>query len=325
MDIGSHLNRMESEYVRPAKQFLAQSFEKHPTATAIAAVFAVTSFVPVVLAIALAVFAAFLTITGLLTTVVALGLSLFVILSTTLVFSAAVTFIILGIPRFGRSPAQPTEAAAPEPTGIPNVSNFGSPRRAFAALRHLYPRKGSSWSFRLLFGLLFRNTFARIFLPRWMRYHRFYPYVFGIERTPHPFKWVLLRFLSPVLAVAIVVFNFGRIIILVGALLLFASPRGRGVRDAILAALVAFLRESLEMLEKTFPAAAPPVAAEQPVSEAPREDMVSSVVPAWPEFWDNGGFNHGWCGSRCESEKCRYSCIVKCLLISLNSIAIDLN
>ncbi|KAJ7806566.1 hypothetical protein B0H14DRAFT_3152894 [Mycena olivaceomarginata] len=297
MDVSGYLNRIESDYVRLAKQFLTQSFEKYPTATTIATVFAVTSFVPVVSAIALALFASFLAVAGLLTTLFALGLSLLVVLSATLVFSAAATILVSNIPRFGGLPEQTRDGAATEPAD--NLTGFGrrrSPmRRAFTAFRNRFSKKGLNRRARFLLPLffLFRNTFARIFLPRVVRYHPFYPVVFGSTRTPHPLKWVLLRLISPFLEFVAAPFKIVRLVLgvvlelgvesvlIAGVLFLFASSHGREARKATLAAVVGFLRETLESLEKMrdTPTAEPSASTETPATEAAEDKTVPSVVP----------------------------------------------
>jgi hypothetical protein len=159
--------------------------------------------------------------------------------------------------------------------------------------------KGRNWRYSLLAAVLLRNTFARIFLPRWMRYHPFYPYVFGRDRAPHPLKWVLLRAISSSpSAVAVAPFKFGRLIyriisavgldpiLLACVLVLVVSPRARPARNAALATLAGFLRTALELLEKTAaadtPAAAPRADAgadaESPAADAARDEVVPPVV-----------------------------------------------
>ncbi|KAJ7704185.1 hypothetical protein B0H14DRAFT_3028962, partial [Mycena olivaceomarginata] len=237
---------IESDYVRPAKQFLTQSFEKYPTATTIATVFAVTSFVPVVSAINSA------------------GLSLLVVLSATLVFSAAATILVSNIPRFGGLPEQTRDGAATEPAE--NLTSFGrrrSPmRRAFTAFRNRFSKKG-----------LNRRAL-----------------VFGSTRTPHPLKWVLLRLISPFLEFVAAPFKIVRLVLgvvlelgvesvlIAGVLFLFASSHGREARKATLAAVVGFLRETLESLEKMrdTPTAEPSASTETPATEAAEDKTVPS-------------------------------------------------
>ncbi|KAJ6562531.1 hypothetical protein B0H19DRAFT_1144876 [Mycena capillaripes] len=315
MDIRGRLRRMETDYGRPAKEFFTQSFQEYPTATTVCVV---TSFIPVVLAIALALFACVLAVSGVLVTVVGLGLSLVVILSFTLMFSAAVTLVVSCALRFGGKSAQTgepaatgTASAATEPTEGP-ASDYGIPfRRAFTAFEgsrrtmfscraaHIlfFPMKATNWRTRLVAAVLFRNLFARIFLPRWMRYHPFYPYVFGSSRAAHPLKWVLINAIQPIITVAEALFKLVRVahglvsavglesILAAGVLILVLSPRARSGRHAALAAIVSFLRTTLDSLEETVPAenpspapAAVPVRAEQPAADAVKDEIVPPVV-----------------------------------------------
>ncbi|KAF8205400.1 hypothetical protein K438DRAFT_2096717 [Mycena galopus ATCC 62051] len=257
MDLGGHLDRIESDYVRPAKQFLTQSYEKYPTVTATAAIFMLTSFVPVVLAGTLALFASFLAVSVLLTVLVALGLALLVVLSSTLVFSAAGTVAVSILIRSKGTPVQPKDGAATEePSETPGTSTRFNPlRSAFTSFedRDWYPRKNlRSWRTRFFLALFFRNTFARIFLPRWMRAHHLYPYIFGFDRTPHPLKWVVLNTIRAALDM----------ILTVGWLVLVVDPR-------------VYRREGW----RQNPAAeTSPVGTEHPASETTRDEEVPLVV-----------------------------------------------
>ncbi|KAJ6495459.1 hypothetical protein C8R45DRAFT_1212243 [Mycena sanguinolenta] len=283
MDLGGFLTRMESDYIRPAHQLLTQYYEKYPTATTIMAVFALTSMVPVVSAIALALFASFLAVAGVLAIIVAIGLSLLVILSSTLVFSVASTVLVSSFIRTRKASVQIGDGVPTEPTESASTSTQPDPtRHAFTAFENWYSKKGSTWRTPLLLVLLLRNTIARIFLPRWMRYHRMYPFFFGFDRTPHPLKWIIL---NPIEMVAEMVAFFVRRLVfpavLVGcAYFWFTSPRVRELRTATLAALVAFLRGTLESLETRattdIPAA---TSAEGPGTEAKADETVPSVVP----------------------------------------------
>jgi hypothetical protein len=168
-------------------------------------------------------------------------------------------------------------------------------RRAFTAFRNRFSKKGLNRRARFLLPLffLFRNTFARIFLPRVVRYHPFYPVVFGSTRTPHPLKWVLLRLISPFLEFVAAPFKIVRLVLgvvlelgvesvlIAGALFLFASSHGREARKATLAAVVGFLHETLESLEKMrdTPTAEPVASTETPATEAAEDKTVPSVVP----------------------------------------------
>ncbi|KAJ7640701.1 hypothetical protein DFH06DRAFT_1214986 [Mycena polygramma] len=287
MDIHSHLRRLETEYVGPAKQFLTESFRAYPTATTMAVIFTVTSFVPVVSAIALTGFASFVALAGILVVVVGLALSLAVVLSSTLVFSVVADFLVSGLfqSRSGGAPAQTTDAPATAPsataTDAPNISTCSIPlRRAFTALKTAItpllsfdPLKFKSSSLRthLLAFLLLRNTLARIFLPRWMRYHALYPYVFGSNRAPHPLKWVILDALSPRGVVSAVGVDG---IVTAGVVVLLLSPRAR-------AAALSFLRAALDSSEKTVhvdmphPMAGPNTDAEEQLAG---EETVPPVV-----------------------------------------------
>lgn len=207
--------------------------------------------------------------------------------------------MVSGVLRSKGSPAQPAGIAATEPANgeRSGISDFWVPfRRAFTALQGSV--KARNWRYSLLAAVLLRNTFARIFLPRWMRYHPFYPYVFGRDRAPHPLKWVLIRAISSPSAVAVAPFKFGRLvyriisavgldpILLACVLVLVVSPRARPARNAVLAILAGFLRIALESLEKTAaadtPAAAPRADAgadaESRAADAARDEVVPPVV-----------------------------------------------
>ncbi|KAF7344375.1 hypothetical protein MSAN_01918500 [Mycena sanguinolenta] len=288
MDLGGFLTRMESDYIRPTQQLLMQFHEKHPTATAIMAVFAMTSIIPVVSAIALALFASFLAVAGLLTTLVALGLSLLAILSSTLVFSVASTVLVSSFIRSRKASVQTGDGVPTEPTEAASTSSQNDPtHHAFTAFGHWYSKKGSTWSTRLFLFFLLRNTIARIFLPRWMRYHRMYPFFFGSDRTPHPFKWIILNSIEMVgRLVYPIILVIGSTAILVGcAYLLFTSQRVREIRIAALAALVAFLRQTLDSLEKNTTtttgasAAEPHASPDAPATGTKTDETVPSVVP----------------------------------------------
>ncbi|KAJ7121470.1 hypothetical protein C8R44DRAFT_981597 [Mycena epipterygia] len=212
--IRSHLNSLKHNYGQPTKQFLTESFREYPLITSTAAVFAMMSLAPLVSAVALALFSCILAVTVCFLTVVALALCLSVILSITLVLATVTTLLASGALWTGRS----TRGAAAEETRAeetrtegrrtpgPRITDDWVPQRASAALKRTVrllasPIKSTGWKSRLLAFVLFRNIFARIFLPRAVRYHRFYPVVFGSKRSPHPLKWVILRALWPLISI----------------------------------------------------------------------------------------------------------------------------
>ncbi|KAK7044463.1 hypothetical protein R3P38DRAFT_2878887 [Favolaschia claudopus] len=263
MDFGGYVERLNSDYVRPAREFLERSYETNPTATTVAAIFAATSLVPVVSTISLAVFASYLAVVGLFTTILALVLSLLVALSATFLFSLAAAFLISR--RSQLSPDSPRTGAAAQSSfaeGRPRIFSRGfSLRRPFNALRRSFrSKKGANWPLLLIVFLLLRNPLARIFLPRAVRYHKAYPLIFGSDRTPHPFKWTILWFLSPVLAVAHIVFkvlSIGSVvglegIVLAGVIFMLVSKRGGEARKGVGAAVAPFLRDALRGLEELF-------------------------------------------------------------------------
>ncbi|KAJ7847717.1 hypothetical protein B0H14DRAFT_3675066 [Mycena olivaceomarginata] len=242
-------------------------------------VFAVTSFVPVVSAIALALFASFLAVAGLLTTLFALGLSLLVVLSATLVFSAAATILVSNIPRFGGLPEQTRDGAATEPAD--NLTGFGrrrSPmRRAFTAFGTASRRRVSTGapvssspfssssatpspesSFPVLSGTTPSTQSSRL-------HTHAAPSQVGLVAPHIPLPRVCRC--SP--------FKIVRLVL--GVVL----ELGVEARKATLAAVVGFLRETLESLEKMrdTPTAEPSASTETPATEAAEDKTVPSVVP----------------------------------------------
>ncbi|KAJ6460808.1 hypothetical protein C8R47DRAFT_117309 [Mycena vitilis] len=171
---------LETEYVGPAKQFLTESFQAYPAATTTAVIFAVTSFVPVVSAIALTVFASFVALAGTLVVVVGLALSLAVVLSRTLVFSVVVDFLFQF--RSGGAAAQRSadgrsreerhrhlNIQQPPPRRLHSPQNLHHDHPLLSSAPLEYPSLPNRTP--LLAFLLLRNPLARTLLPRWLRYH----------------------------------------------------------------------------------------------------------------------------------------------------------
>ncbi|KAJ7463947.1 hypothetical protein FB451DRAFT_1561899 [Mycena latifolia] len=194
MDFGirGHLQRMDDAYLQPAQRFLKESFQEHSLMTSMLAVFAVASFVPIVSAVALALFTFILAAAGFLVTLAALGLLLSIALSITFVLAVIITGAVWAIKSLTTKTNDPVaEPTTTNPAG-PTVADYHIYlQRGYAVLKSIR-RRTPGWKSSLLAFALFRNLFARIFLPRVVRYHPFYPYVFGSDRTPHPLKWVLV-------------------------------------------------------------------------------------------------------------------------------------
>ncbi|KAK7039651.1 hypothetical protein R3P38DRAFT_2901163 [Favolaschia claudopus] len=303
MDFGGYVERLNSDYVRPARVYLERSYETNPTATMVAAIFVATSLIPVVSTISLVFFASYLAVVGLFTTILALVLSLLVALSATFLFSLSTTFLISRrsqlYPESARTGAAAAQSGSSE--GIPRTFSRGfSLRRPFSALRRSFrSKKGANWPLLLIVFLLLRNPLARIFLPRAVRYHKAYPLIFGSDRTPHPFKWTILWFLSPVIAVAQIVFkvlSIGSVlglegIVLAGVIFVLVSKRGGEARKGVGAAVAPFLRDALRGLEDLF---AEPHSTEStsgaPSSGPPAADTtgVPSVVSSGQEAGSTG-------------------------------------
>jgi hypothetical protein len=207
-----------------------------------------------------------------------------------LAFSAFVALAKFGVIWFRPPKIQTQEAAPAAPVHGAGVSKYLAPiERAFAALRdraHVvrHPMK-PSWQSYLVVFLLSRNPLARIFLPRWMRYTTIYPYVFGRNRSPHPLKWVLLRRLHGVVAVASFLLTPVRILSHVGwdsvfivcALVLFLSPGVRSWAYSTLALRVAKLRPRKKKPPVETGRSDPGTDRETPAAEI--VTAVSSLVP----------------------------------------------
>ncbi|KAJ7866978.1 hypothetical protein B0H14DRAFT_2732088 [Mycena olivaceomarginata] len=280
------------DFVRQRKDFLAQSFRECPTITFIGVVFSAISFSPHSLDdVALTLIICFLAASGILVAVVALAsgallaiVTLAVLLSTflsvALAFSAFAALAKFGVIWFRTPKIQTQEAAPAAPPPL---------KRAFAALRdraHVvrHPMK-PSWQSYLVVFLLSRNPLARIVLPRWMRYTTIYPYVFGRNRSPHPLKWVLLRRLHGVVAVASFLLTPVRIlshigwdsVLIVCALVLFLSPGVRSWAYSSLALGVAKLRPRKKKPPVETGRSDPGTDQETPAAEI--VTAVSSLVP----------------------------------------------
>ncbi|KAJ6564487.1 hypothetical protein B0H19DRAFT_1141200 [Mycena capillaripes] len=204
------VHSMEAEYGRPAKDFVSQCFRECPTVTSMAVVFSVIGFVPVVTAIALVLLICFLALTGILISFATLAIGallavtiltfiLSIVLSAAFVLSAVTTLWMSCIVSFRTPLEEPRDSTSTtpldDPTHIGRILSALKARLPFA-LPHPIPLK--SRYIGLVLTILLRNPFARIFLPRWMRYRPFFPYLFGRNRTPHPLKWVILGAIAPV-------------------------------------------------------------------------------------------------------------------------------
>ncbi|KAJ6482632.1 hypothetical protein C8R45DRAFT_1002061 [Mycena sanguinolenta] len=271
------VHSMEKEYGRPAKDFLAQSFRECPTITLVAVVFSVLSFVPIVATVALAsilslvavigiLMAAAALFSGIVFSVVTLTVLLSTVLSAVFAFSVITALIMSGVWRPPRVPkAEEPPTATMESAGI--FEYIALLRGALVVLLErvyaLCPPSKLSWKHHLFSAILLRNPLARIFLPRWMRFRPWYPYVFGRNRNPHPLKWVLVgiihsRPFSSLLAVISVPFKIARLVyhtisemgwdsvLLVGILVLFLSPRARLRTYSALGAVTLFFSTTLQ-------------------------------------------------------------------------------
>ncbi|KAJ6528787.1 hypothetical protein DFH09DRAFT_1371184 [Mycena vulgaris] len=259
-NIRGHLHRIDNAYWQPAEQFIRESFQEHRCLASTLAVFAVMSFVPVVSAVALASFICILAAAGCLLTIVALGLLLSVTLSVTLVFSAILTLMASGaiwsVGSLGRQGDAPATEPTPTITAVPNSHHIYL-QRAYTGLKHVL-QKAPGWKWSLLGFVLFRNLFGRILLGRAARQHRFYPYVFGSNRTAHPLKWVLIDALDMLLSIPSRLISSINVVVLTACLLLaLASPRVRSF-------LGQKIRQLLGMAPVEQPAQDAPVTGEAP-------------------------------------------------------------
>jgi len=277
------VHNLETEYGRPAKDFIAQSFRECPTITLIGVVFSAISFVPVVSTIALALIVCFLAtiaivlavvalVSGALFVVFTLALLLSTILSAAFALSAITALVMSGVVRCRTPRAETQEAVTTAPANCPgSISTYLIPvERAFTALQDKAHALGLPFRLpgfgqrrsRLFALILLRNPLARIFLPRWMRYRYFFPWVFGLNRTPHPLKWVILRgvwavqrSLSPVFkAVSFLLVKLPRLayrlladmgwdsVLIVCVLVVLLSPRVYSVLRALSSSLWAKLK-----------------------------------------------------------------------------------
>ncbi|KAK7052005.1 hypothetical protein R3P38DRAFT_2858047, partial [Favolaschia claudopus] len=203
------VHKMEDEYGRPAKEFLLQSYVECPIVTSIGVTFCALSFFPLVSSIALALIVCFVAATAFLLAIIALSFvtllilaMLGLVLSATLSFAFASAALVALFTNVINCPKEVSTTNTPPNRASPRWITFESLK---SILRVLNPDKLSDTlppslgrtltQKRTIFTafILLRNPLARIFLPRWMRYHPLFPYVFGRNQKPHPLKWVILR------------------------------------------------------------------------------------------------------------------------------------
>ncbi|KAF7361139.1 hypothetical protein MSAN_01145700 [Mycena sanguinolenta] len=98
-----HLSGLEQRYALPAKQFLQESYEERPLATTAMVLFVASSFVPVVVAAALAAFTICFAVAAALVILLGLALFLTVVLSSALFHSTVITLLGAGALRLMRS------------------------------------------------------------------------------------------------------------------------------------------------------------------------------------------------------------------------------
>ncbi|KAJ7186582.1 hypothetical protein C8R46DRAFT_1341951 [Mycena filopes] len=188
-----YISELNRRYGAPAKEFLQESYEEHPLATTAVMIFAVTSFTPVVGAIALAAFTVCLAVCATIVTVIGLALGLATLLSTTLFSSLVLTFLVAGAIRLrtarrlarssSRRRATAAQAAHTDETSeaAPPTSKRrripGFPGRFRPTLGGLHRR--GSWKARVLVLLVLCDAVSRIRLPRALRYTFLYRTLFG--------------------------------------------------------------------------------------------------------------------------------------------------
>ncbi|KAJ7655818.1 hypothetical protein DFH06DRAFT_1412866 [Mycena polygramma] len=188
-----YLAKLEEGYGLPAKQFLKDLYDEYPLATTALVIFAATSFTPVVVSAALAVFTVCLAVSASLVTLIGLVLCLTVILSTTLLSSVLVTLLANGALRLRhsgdwlntvRTPA--AEAHQEVSDANPNPPKRRAPRMTPAVLvatkkifRTLLAPLGRSWKARILTTIILFDAISRIRLPRVVRYNLIYRTIFG--------------------------------------------------------------------------------------------------------------------------------------------------
>ncbi|KAJ6595523.1 hypothetical protein DFH09DRAFT_1134870 [Mycena vulgaris] len=259
-----HMLSLQSQYLTPTKQFMEDSFQEYPLATSVFAIFAATSFTPVVMAIALAVFTVCLAGSICLLTLIGLALCLSVVLSTTLVSSAVTAALGAGLLRIRslglwisdhRSATRTAEGqlqgAAPGPHVQPVASKAIFTTKQ--AVRAIFPRlKGAGWKARILAVTLFCELISRIHLPRVVRHNPIYRTIFGAAlfgpRRSHIFQRALSRpfailragsWVGPTLGFKLVRLPFRlfgwKAPLIAYMLLLILSPRLRGAARRALA------------------------------------------------------------------------------------------
>ncbi|KAJ7016222.1 hypothetical protein C8F04DRAFT_1202910 [Mycena alexandri] len=184
-----YIAELERRYSVPAKQFLKESYEEHPLATTAIVIFAVTSFTPVVGAVALAAFTVCLAFCATLIIIIGLALGLATFLSTTLFSSLVLTFLVAGAirlrsaRRLGRSTSRrAAHTETPEATSAPSKRRRfpGIPgMRSGAFRRSLGFHRRGSWKARALLLFVLCDAVSRIRLPRVVRYSFLYLTLFG--------------------------------------------------------------------------------------------------------------------------------------------------
>ncbi|KAJ6472684.1 hypothetical protein C8R47DRAFT_1145872 [Mycena vitilis] len=189
-----YLAKLEEGYGLPAKQFLKDLYDEYPLATTALVIFAATSFTPIVVSAALAVFTVCLAVSASLITLVGLALCLTVILATTLLSSVLLTLLVNGALHLRHSGdwfdtvRTPTTAEARQEVSdaSSNPPKRRAPRMTPAVLvatkkifKTLLAPLGRSWKARILTTIILFDAISRIRLPRVVRYNSIYRTVFG--------------------------------------------------------------------------------------------------------------------------------------------------
>ncbi|KAF8144921.1 hypothetical protein K438DRAFT_2028947 [Mycena galopus ATCC 62051] len=182
------VSEVEQKYALPAKQFLKESYEEHPLATTVLVIFAASSFTPVVVSAALAVFTICVATSACLVILLGLALVLAVILLTSLFSSALITLLGAGALRLNpggwfkahrTSPLSDAPSDTSDTTPAPPTAQlpWKIPVIPARTLLSLLTRVG--WKIGLLVVVLLSEVISRIRLPCGVRNHFIYRSLFG--------------------------------------------------------------------------------------------------------------------------------------------------
>ncbi|KAJ7820355.1 hypothetical protein B0H14DRAFT_3876334 [Mycena olivaceomarginata] len=188
-----YLSRLEQQYALPTKQFLKESYEEHPVATTVMVIFVASSFIPVVISVALAIFTICVGVSASLVTLLGLALCLAVLLLTALFSSVVITLLAVGVLHLcnpsGAFKAHPTSTSdTPADTSDPTST---LPKNRFSWIKAIFSATNSTTStlspllsrgsrkIRLLALVLICDAISRIRLPQFVRYNLIYRTLFG--------------------------------------------------------------------------------------------------------------------------------------------------